>query len=158
MTLVGLRYFNVFGPRQSPDRAYAAVIPRWFARILSGQSVDVYGDGETSRDFCYVDNVVQANLLAATTTNPAALDQIFNVACADRTTLTQLFELIRDAAMRFTPLAKGSAARQLPFREGDIRHSHADISKITRLLGYASTRDVRAGLAASADWYASRTR
>jgi UDP-N-acetylglucosamine 4-epimerase len=154
LELVGLRYFNVFGPRQDPEGQYAAVMPRWFAALLRGTPVVVYGDGETSRDFCYVENVVQANLLAATTRDPAALGQVYNVACGARTTLSELFALIRAEVVRFRPEAASERPVHGDFRAGDVRHSLADVSKATRLLGYRPTHSVEEGLAEAAAWYA----
>ena len=144
-----MRYFNVFGPRQDPGGAYAAVMPRWFTALKQGEPVVIYGDGETSRDFCFIDNVVQVNLLAATTTNPEAYGQAFNVACEERTTLNELFEAIRDL------VCPGSNPQPLyeDFRPGDIRHSLADTGKAKRLLGYCPTMDIRSGLRVAAPWY-----
>jgi UDP-N-acetylglucosamine 4-epimerase len=155
LELVGLRYFNVFGPRQDPEGPYAAVMPRWFAALLRGDEVIVYGDGETSRDFCYVANVVQANVLAATVTRPDALGTVYNVALGDRTTLNELFALIREQVARFRPAAARAAAVHRDFRKGDIRHSLADVSRARTLLGYAPTHDIRRGLAEAAAWYAT---
>ncbi|MCR5885721.1 SDR family oxidoreductase [Rhizobacter sp. J219] len=150
---IGLRYFNVFGPRQDPEGAYAAVIPKWSAAILRGETVHINGDGKTSRDFCFVDNAVQANVLAATTTDERAVNQVYNVALGDETTLTRLYELLQE---RLGPRRKGAATSQLVyrgFRDGDVRHSRADISKAAELLGYAPTHRIAAGLDATADWY-----
>jgi UDP-N-acetylglucosamine 4-epimerase len=155
LELLGLRYFNVFGPRQDPNGPYAAVIPLWFRALLVGNPVFVNGDGETSRDFCYVENVVQANLLAATTTNPEAIGQVFNVAVGDRTTLNDLFLAIRDQVARSSPQAASAKPQYRPFREGDVRHSLADVSKAKRLLGYRPSRRLRDGLELAADWYAA---
>jgi len=154
MEVVGLRYFNVFGPRQDPSGPYAAVIPQWFAALLRGREVEIFGDGETSRDFCFVDNVVQANLLAATTDRPEALDQVFNVAYGDRTTLNGLFDLVRDRVASLRPAAASSRPVYRDFRPGDVRHSLADVGKARQVLGYAPTHDVRQGLDAAAGWYA----
>ena len=151
---VGLRYFNVFGPRQDPDGAYAAVIPKWIHTLLTGERCVINGDGETTRDFCFVDDVVQANILAATTDNPAALGEVFNVACGGGTTLTKLFELIRDELAEIDPTVAAATPEYRDFRVGDIRHSHADIGKITRLLGYSANYSVRSGLATALPWYA----
>jgi UDP-N-acetylglucosamine 4-epimerase len=151
---VGLRYFNVFGPRQDPSGPYAAVMPRWFAALLAGDPVHIYGDGETSRDFCFVANVVQANLLAATSTRPGAAGQVYNVAVGERTTLTDLFRLIREQVARYRPAAAQVEPIYGQFRPGDVRHSLADIGKARELLGYAPTHGVRAGLVESAAWYA----
>ncbi len=156
MELVGLRYFNVFGPRQDPSGPYAAVIPLWFASLYRGESPWVNGDGETSRDFSFVENVVQANLLAATAVLPEALNTAYNVACGDRTTLNQLFELMRAGAAAHHPPAAAVNLAYRPFRNGDIRHSHADVSRAARLLGYAPAVTVAEGLARTAAWYHAR--
>ena len=141
---IGLRYFNVFGPRQDPNGAYAAVIPKWTASLIQGEPVYINGDGETSRDFCFIANAVQANLLAATTQNPDARNQVYNVAVGDRTTLNTLFTLLRDKLQ-----AHGVPASTQPvyrdFRDGDVRHSLADISKAATLLGYAPTQRIGDG-------------
>jgi UDP-N-acetylglucosamine 4-epimerase len=155
LELVGLRYFNVFGPRQDPEGPYAAVMPRWFAALLRGEEVAIYGDGETSRDFCYVANAVQANLLAATTTRADALGQVYNVACGSRTTLNELFTLIRTQVARFRPEAASARPVHGDFRPGDVRHSLADVSKASGLLGYEPSHSVAEGLAEAAAWYAS---
>lgn len=150
---IGLRYFNVFGPRQDPDGAYAAVVPKWVASVLRGERVRVNGDGETSRDFCFVNNVVQANLLAATTANPAALNQVYNIAVGQRTTLNELFQIIqtglraRDASLpELKPVYQD-------FRAGDVRHSLADISKARTLLGFEPEFTAQQGLEIALDWY-----
>jgi UDP-N-acetylglucosamine/UDP-N-acetylgalactosamine 4-epimerase len=149
----GLRYFNVFGPRQNPNGAYAAVMPKWFSGMLHNEPVYINGDGETSRDFCYVDNAVQANLLAACTDNEEALGQVYNVAFGEITTLNQLFNLIRDQ------LSKRKLGLVVPdpvyrdFREGDVRYSLADIGKAKSLLGYDPKYSVREGLEIAAEWY-----
>ncbi|HEX9308092.1 MAG TPA: NAD-dependent epimerase/dehydratase family protein [Anaeromyxobacter sp.] len=155
LELVGLRYFNVFGPRQDPEGPYAAVMPRWFAALLEGREVEIFGDGETSRDFCFVENVVQANLLAAATTAEEALGQVYNVAYGERTTLNELFQLVRERVARFDPAARALQPRHLGFREGDVRHSLADVGKARRLLGYAPTHSVEDGLDRTASSYAS---
>lgn len=153
---IGLRYFNVFGPRQDPQGAYAAVIPRWIELQLQGETCHINGDGETSRDFCYVDNAVQANLLAATASNPEAANEIFNVAVGGRTSLNQLFALIRDL------LTDAGVAVAVPepvygdFRDGDVRHSQADISKASGLLGYQPAYSAAQGLELTTHWYLSR--
>jgi UDP-N-acetylglucosamine 4-epimerase len=154
LALVGLRYFNVFGPRQDPDGPYAAVMPRWFAALLGGRKVVIYGDGETSRDFCYVANVVQTNLLAALAVTPDAIGRVYNVACGERTTLNELFALIRAQVARFQPEAAAALAEHDAFRPGDVRHSLADVERAATLLGYAPTHGVREGLEAAAAWYA----
>jgi UDP-N-acetylglucosamine 4-epimerase len=150
---IGLRYFNVFGPREDPEGAYAAVIPGWIAQFIGGEPVYINGDGETSRDFCYVENAVQANLLAATTEEPAALNQIYNVAVAERTTLNELFDLERAQLVGHFPQVRDMRPRYREFREGDVRHSQADISKAIALLGYAPTHRVREGLEQAMGWY-----
>jgi UDP-N-acetylglucosamine 4-epimerase len=143
---IGLRYFNIFGPRQDPEGAYAAVIPKWIASLIKNEPVYINGDGETSRDFCYIDNAVQANLLAAATENPEALNQVYNVAVNERTTLNQLFELIRSLLEPHFPLMKDIAPIYREFRAGDVRHSLADIGKARNLLGYSPTYRVDQGL------------
>ncbi|HET7752984.1 MAG TPA: SDR family oxidoreductase [Anaeromyxobacteraceae bacterium] len=158
LELLGLRYFNVFGPRQDPNGAYAAVIPRWFAALRDGGQVFVNGDGSTSRDFCYVENVVQANLLAAMTRNPEAIGQVFNVAYGDRTTLNELFDLIRDRVAVHRRAAAQARPTHREFRAGDVRHSLADVGKAVRLLGYAPRYSVREGLDRAAAWYLSQPR
>lgn len=154
---IGLRYFNVFGSRQDPDGAYAAVIPRWVDAMLAGDPVVIHGDGETTRDFCHVANVVQANLLAAVTTDAAARDQVYNVAVGDRTSLNDLVAVLREllaerhSGLRITP------AVYADFRPGDVRHSQASIAKVQRLLGYHPIHDVRSGLREALPWYESRS-
>ncbi len=152
MDTIGLRYFNVFGPRQDPDGAYAAVVPKWTAALLKGVTVFINGDGETSRDFCFVDNAVQANLLAATVAPGAARNQVYNVAVGDRTTLNTLFALLRENLS-----AHGVNTDVQPlyreFRNGDVRHSQADVGKAQRLLGYAATHRMAQGIAAAMPWY-----
>lgn len=150
---IGLRYFNIFGKRQDPNGAYAAVIPKWVASLMHNKEVFINGDGETSRDFCYIDNAVQANLLAATTQNPAALDQVYNVAVGERTSLTQLYEKIRDILSHdFANLVDLNPTYR-DFRPGDVRHSLADISKARDLLGYEPTHRIDAGLEEAMGWY-----
>lgn len=148
---IGLRYFNVFGPRQDPNGAYAAVIPKWTDALLKAQTVFINGDGETSRDFCFVENAVQANLLAACAPENAC-DQVYNVAVGDRTTLNQLFAALRDAlrAIGVNPTAQPSYR---DFRLGDVRHSQADIDKARRLLGYTPTHNIQSGLGIAMPWY-----
>ncbi len=150
---IGLRYFNVFGARQDPDGPYAAVIPKWIAAMLKHEPVDINGDGETSRDFCYGANAVQANLLAATTPDSSAVNEVYNVAVGERTTLNELFELLRTPlAARFDHLASFKPTYR-DFRPGDVRHSLADIGKARRLLGYEPTHGVGAGLSEAMGWY-----
>jgi UDP-N-acetylglucosamine 4-epimerase len=150
---IGLRYFNVFGRRQDPEGAYAAVIPRWIATLLAGEKPTIHGDGETSRDFCYIDNAIQANILAAAATAPEALNQVYNVACGGRTSLTELFSIIREFLGEHRPAIAAIEALHGPFRPGDVRHSQADISKAERLLGYDPPFDVRAGLKETVAWF-----
>ena len=152
---IGLRYFNIFGKRQDPNGAYAAVIPKWTAALLQGEEVFVNGDGETSRDFCYIENAVQANLLAATTTNSEALNQVYNVALGDRTSLNDLYKLIT-ASLALHCQLPASILSYRDFRAGDVRHSLADISKAQTLLGYAPTIKVGAGVKAAMPWYVSK--
>ena len=150
---IGLRYFNIFGRRQDPAGAYAAVIPKWVASMIKNEPVYVNGDGETSRDFCYIDNTVQANLLAATTDNPEAVDQVYNVAVSDRTSLNQLFEMIRALLEPHFPHLKDFKPTYRDFRAGDVRHSLADVTKAQRLLGYMPTHRIGEGLKEAMDWY-----
>jgi UDP-N-acetylglucosamine 4-epimerase len=150
---IGLRYFNIFGPRQDPEGAYAAVIPKWIASLIKNEPVFINGDGEASRDFCYIDNAVQANLLAAATESPEALNQVYNVAVNKRTTLNQLFALIRSLLEPHFSYLKDSVPIYRDFRVGDVRHSLADIGKAKTLLGYVSTRRVGEGLRVAMDWY-----
>jgi UDP-N-acetylglucosamine/UDP-N-acetylgalactosamine 4-epimerase len=153
MQSIGLRYFNVFGPRQDPHGAYAAVIPKWIDSLLASQTVFINGDGETSRDFCYIANAVQANLLAATVASKEAANQVYNVAVGDRTTLSDLFAHIREGlATRFAHLAEVKPVYR-DFREGDVRHSLADIGKAKSLLGYCPSHRVGDGLALAMPWY-----
>ena len=152
----GLRYFNVFGPRQDPEGAYAAVIPKWVRAMLHDEEVRIFGDGETSRDFCFVANAVQANIRAALAPDEAQ-GEVFNVAVGARTSLAQLFALIReglkDHQVHYTrePLFTD-------FRPGDVRHSLADISKARRLIGYAPTHSIEQGIAEAPPWYIRRFR
>ncbi len=150
---MGLRYFNVFGKRQDPDGAYAAVIPQWFAALLKGKPVYINGDGETSRDFCYIDNVVQMNVLAAVAQGDAC-NKVYNVAFGGRTTLNELYEIIRQEVVKINPEAAHSEPVYRDFRQGDVRHSQADISRAQTLLGYAPLYDVREGLRLAGQWYA----
>ena len=153
---VGLRYFNVFGRRQDPNGAYAAVIPRWFDRLIQGESCRIFGDGETSRDFTHVSNVVQANLLAATTSTDVA-GQAFNVACGGRMTLRELHDSIAAVLVQRGVLSAIPAPTWQPFRPGDVRHSLADISKAGEFLGYDPGCTLLAGLDEAADWYIAQS-
>ena len=152
---IGLRYFNVFGTRQDPEGAYAAVIPRWTRAMLLGEQVLINGDGETSRDFCFVANAVQANLLAATTEHPAAVNQVYNVALDDRTSLNRLFLLLRDVLAETRPELGSLQPGYAEFRPGDVRHSQADISKARHLLNYAPTHRLDEGIRVAMPWYVS---
>ncbi|MGA9853572.1 MAG: NAD-dependent epimerase/dehydratase family protein [Gammaproteobacteria bacterium] len=152
MQVMGLRYFNVFGPRQDPEGAYAAVIPLWFKALLEGAPVYINGDGETSRDFCFIDNAVQVNLLAAVTENPHAINQIYNVAVGECTTLNQLYGLIQAEVLKRLPMQTREPVYR-EFRDGDVRHSLADISRAQRLLGYRPVFTVTQGLARSVEYY-----
>lgn len=150
---IGLRYFNIFGYRQDPAGAYAAVIPKWVAAMLHGETVYINGDGETSRDFCFIDNTVQANILAALTDNPEAKDQVYNVALNDQTSLNQLFNTIRRELLLRKPELDIPDPVYRDFRAGDVRHSRADISKAKMLLGYDPQYKIDEGLKLSMDWY-----
>ncbi|MBI3369905.1 MAG: SDR family oxidoreductase [Burkholderiales bacterium] len=155
---IGLRYFNVFGPRQDPNGAYAAVVPRWADAMLGGDTVFINGDGQTSRDFCFVANAVQANLLAATTANAEALNEVYNVAVGDQISLTQLHAMLSEQLIAQRPGLVIGAPEYRDFRAGDVRHSRADIGKARSRLGYAPTHDARAGMAVAAQWYAAQRR
>ena len=150
---VGLRYFNVFGPRQDPNGAYAAVIPRWFQSLFRGEPVIINGDGATSRDFCFVANVVQANLKAAMAPLQPETPRVFNIAVGARTTLVQLFELIRHEVAKFFPGAQAAEPEFRDFRNGDVAHSHADITRARRWLGYEPTHTLPAGLKEAGEYY-----
>jgi UDP-N-acetylglucosamine 4-epimerase len=150
---VGLRYFNVFGPRQDPDGPYASVIPAWLGALLRGETAYVNGDGSAARDYCHVDNVVQANLRAATVEDPQALGRAYNVAVGEQTTLNELFEIMRaQLAERLPHLSNARAVHRAP-RRGDMLLSRADIGSAARLLGYRPVFDLRSGLAQTIDWY-----
>jgi UDP-N-acetylglucosamine 4-epimerase len=153
LEVIGLRYFNVFGPRQDPDGAYAAVIPKWTSALLKQEPIFINGDGETSRDFCFIANVVQANLLAAAVVDPEALNQVYNIAVHSRTTLNELFRLLRNFLSPFHPEVANSKPIYREFRSGDVRHSEADISKAKRFLGYRPTHSIEQGLNEALDWY-----
>ena len=150
---IGLRYFNVFGPRQDPNGAYAAVIPKWIASMIKGEPIFINGDGETSRDFCFVANAVQANLLAATTVDPEAVNTVYNVAVGDRTTLNELYAQLQSNLVPIYPRLADAKPVYRDFRAGDVRHSLADISKAKRLLGYAPTQRIGQGLEMAMPWY-----
>lgn len=153
LSTIGLRYFNVFGPRQDPNGAYAAVIPRWSAAMLKGEQCVINGDGQTSRDFCFIANVVQVNLRAAVSDTPEATGQVYNVAVGDRTTLSELHTAIAASLARERTGLHIEAPKYVDFRPGDVRHSLADISKAARLLGYLPTHKIQAGLDEAMGWY-----
>ena len=170
---IGLRYFNVFGPRQNPNGAYAAVVPKWTSALLKGDTVCINGDGESSRDFSFIQNAIQANFLAATvadtvkvtliagnvnqsTANHPALNQVYNMAVGDCTTLKKLFELIREN-LEIYGVSTTIEPEYRDFRLGDVRHSLADISKAKQLLGYAPTHRIADGIRASTQWYVNQS-
>lgn len=155
---IGLRYFNVFGRRQDPNGQYAAVIPRWISALLEGKPIVIFGDGSSSRDFCYVDNIVQANLLAGTSENEKVTGTVYNCGCNGRTNLKELFAMIRDDLAKDVPdIANAEPTFEEP-RAGDIPHSQASIDKITDALGYVPTHQVAEGMAETVDWFAQRIR
>jgi len=153
---IGLRYFNIFGKRQNPNGAYAAVIPKWVAAILNKEDVFINGDGETSRDFCYIDNTVQMNLLAATTDNDDATDQVYNVALNDRTSLNKLYQMIEERLIQRTEGLEKKEPVYRDFREGDVRHSQANIDKAQKLLNYQPRHMISEGMNEAMDWYVGR--
>lgn len=161
--VIGLRYFNVFGPRQNPNGPYAAVIPRFFSCLLNCEQPVVYGDGKTTRDFCYVENVVQANLRAMRTSDSQALNQIYNIGCGTETSLNRLFQMVKEVAVRYlietgqeekARVVEGIQPLYSDFRLGDIRHAVADTSKAARLLGFEAHVSVEEGLKRAVRWYA----
>ncbi len=155
---IGLRYFNIFGPRQDPEGAYAAVIPKWISSMILHQPVSINGDGENTRDFCYVDNVVQANILAATTENPCAINQIYNIALGEKTSLNQLYSAIKSLLEPSMPHLSGAKPVHLAPRFGDVIHSQADISKAKKLLGFDPQISVDGGLKTAMSWYIKNSR
>jgi UDP-N-acetylglucosamine 4-epimerase len=156
LEIIGLRYFNVFGRRQDPLGAYAAVIPRWVEALLTGKRCEIFGDGSNSRDFCYVDNAVQANILAAAVPDAGASNQTYNVGCGGRTTLTELYTYIRDDLAELVPEVAGREPSFEGPRSGDVLHSQANIDKIRTALGYEHTHDIRTGLRETVRWFAQR--
>lgn len=150
---IGLRYFNIFGKRQDPNGAYAAVIPKWFAGLIKNETVFINGDGETSRDFCFIENCAQANLLAATVENEAAENQVYNIAFGERTSLNEMYGMIKAQVVDFNSKAVDAEPVYRDFRAGDVRHSLADISKAGELIGYEPGFSVQAGLDKAAKWY-----
>jgi UDP-N-acetylglucosamine/UDP-N-acetylgalactosamine 4-epimerase len=153
LTYVGLRYFNVFGPRQNPAGAYAAVIPKWINAMIQNETVQINGDGSTSRDFCYVTNAVQANILAATCTDTAACNQIYNIALGDRTNLNELHQLISSTLRHDLPSLQNVAPTYQNERPGDVKHSLANIAKAKDLLGYAPSTFIASGLKNTCEWF-----
>ena len=152
---IGLRYFNVFGKRQSPDGPYAAVIPRWIDAMLRKDEIHINGDGETSRDFCYIENVIQANLLAATCQQKKGLNQVYNVAVGDRNSLNELFNILKQELIPHK-IQYDIEPIYRDFRPGDVRHSQADISKIKNLLGYSPEYNLLNGIRESLPWFVSK--
>ena len=152
LNTVGLRYFNIFGKRQDPNGSYAAVVPKWTESLINGREVFINGDGKTSRDFCYIENAIQMNILAAFPENEAAINQVYNVAHNQRTTLVELYELILEKLVARCSLP-GTSLSYRDFRVGDIRHSQADISKAQALLGYRPFKGVEQGLDETGEWY-----
>ncbi|NRR30581.1 SDR family oxidoreductase [Oxalobacteraceae bacterium] len=155
---IGLRYFNIFGPRQDPDGAYAAVIPQWIAALIGNRQLTIHGDGESSRDFCFIGNAVQANLLAALSTDSQAINQVYNVAVNGRTSLNELYLMLHGMLVEHFPHLHDYQPHYGAFRPGDIRHSQADISKAGKLLGFAPTHDLPRGLKQALPWYVARMR
>jgi UDP-N-acetylglucosamine 4-epimerase len=160
METVGLRYFNVFGPRQDPQGPYAAVIPRWLEAIRAGSQAVMYGDGTTSRDFCFVRNVVQANILAGLVSRESpAINNVVNIACGATTSLKKLFHLLRDEAARVRGIdvSQIPLPKEEPFRKGDILHSLADITLARNALGYEPTHTIEEGVQELVRWFLTRT-
>lgn len=153
---IGLRYFNVFGKRQTPNSAYAAVIPKWVDAMVKNRQIFINGDGTTSRDFCFIENAIQANILAATTTKKSALNQVYNIAVGDRTSLNQLYGELKKIIFQQTSIPHEKLIYR-DFREGDVKHSQADIAKAQKLLGYKPTHKVEDGLTKVAIWHLERS-
>ena len=152
---IGLRYFNIFGKRQDPEGAYAAVIPKWISSILKNEDVYINGDGDTSRDFCYVDNAIQINILAAMSSNEESINQVYNVALNDRTSLNELYKMIQDKLMQRVQGLKTKQPIYRDFRPGDVRHSQASIEKAKKLLSYKPKYKISEGLDEALSWYIS---
>jgi len=152
---IGLRYFNVFGKRQTPNSSYAAVIPKWVDAMVKNRQIFINGDGTTSRDFCFIENAIQANILAATTTKKSALNQIYNIAVGDRTSLNQLYDELKKIIFQQTSISHEKLIYR-DFRDGDVKHSQADITKAQKLLGYKPTHTVQDGLMKVATWHQER--
>ena len=153
LSTIGLRYFNVFGPRQNPDGPYAAVIPLWISKIMANQEVVINGDGKTSRDFTYIENVVNLNILAAIKGHSFEANNVFNGACQKQTSLIELFNYIKEYIIEKADIDINVKPKYLDFRLGDVRHSLADISKSTNSLNYSPVVDVRSGLRLTIDWF-----
>jgi UDP-N-acetylglucosamine/UDP-N-acetylgalactosamine 4-epimerase len=153
LSCVGLRYFNVYGPRQNPAGAYAAVIPKWINAMVLNEAVHINGDGSTSRDFCHVTNVVQANILAATCNDAAARNQIYNIALGDRTSLNELHQLIHDTLKHDLPSLQNLLPVYQNERAGDVKHSLANIAKAEKLLGYVPSTFISSGLKNTCEWF-----
>jgi UDP-N-acetylglucosamine 4-epimerase len=153
LSSIGLRYFNVFGRRQDPNGAYAAVIPKWITALIRNESIIVNGDGETSRDFCYIENVVQANLLAATVDDAEAVNRVYNIAVGERTSLNELLGLLQKLLLPRHPHLRSFKPTYGDFRPGDVRHSLADVGKASRLLGYEPAYRLEHGLTEALGWY-----
>ena len=149
---IGLRYFNVFGKRQTPNSTYAAVIPKWIHAIIKSEEIFINGDGKTSRDFCFIENAIQANILAATNTNKKAFNNIYNIALGDRTSLNELYAMLQSAINKQSNI-KHSKLIYRDFRAGDVKHSQADISKAKNLLGYRPTHKVKPGIDETINWH-----
>ncbi|MBA46150.1 MAG: Vi polysaccharide biosynthesis UDP-N-acetylglucosaminuronic acid C-4 epimerase TviC [Euryarchaeota archaeon] len=152
---IGLRYFNVFGKRQTPNSAYAAVIPKWVDAMVKNRQIFINGDGTTSRDFCFIENAIQANILAATASKKSALNQVYNIAVGDRTSLNQLYDELKKIIFQQTSIFHEKLIYR-DFREGDVKHSQADITKAQKLLGYKPTHKVQDGLTKVAIWHLER--
>lgn len=152
---IGLRYFNVFGKRQTPNSTYAAVIPKWINTICKNEEIFINGDGRTSRDFCFIENAIQANILAATTSNKKALNNIYNIAVGDRTSLNELYKSLQGLIHKKSK-TQHSKLIYRDFREGDVKHSQADISKAKKLLGYRPAYKVKIGLQKTVDWHVDK--
>ena len=152
---IGLRYFNVFGKSQTPNSTYAAVIPKWINAICKNEEIFINGDGRTSRDFCFIENAIQANILAATTSNKKALNNIYNIAVGDRTSLNELYKSLQGLIHKKNK-TQHSKLIYRDFREGDVKHSQADISKAKKLLGYKPAYKVKTGLQKTVDWHVDK--
>jgi len=150
---IGLRYFNIFGRRQSVDSAYAAVIPKWIGEILNNKVITINGDGKTSRDFTFIDNVIQANILSATSIDPKATGEVYNVAVGERTSLIEMYNFISKNIQSNLSSIRIEQPKFGDFRPGDVRHSHADITKANNLLGYQPSHNVEQGIKETVSWY-----